>query len=295
MGLFGLIWSYTQLPNFLKSLMLNTYLLANSFDIGRNVVAPFLWKNKIQKIDFLVLTHPDPDHLNGLKFIARTFHVQELWDSGQTSDSPFFRELMSIVRQKDIRRIPLFRGDEPRIVKGVVVQALHPAKEACGARSASQRIKANNLSLVLRLGFGRQTFLFTGDIEKAAEAELIASGVELQSRVIKVPHHGSLTSSTPGFLRKVQPEIAVISAGQGSMSRSSNRRILKRYERLGCRIFRTDLHGAVTMETDGHTLEVRTFRKSSLKPLFPWIGAFWKPDRTTGNRALLRTYGRGDI
>lgn len=233
----------------------------DSFDVGKNVVAPFLWKKKIQKIDFLVLTHPDPDHLNGLKFIARTFRVEELWDSGQKSNSPFFGELMTIVRQKQIHRISLFRGDDPRIINGVVVHPLHPRREDLQAHCWPNRSRANNLSLVLRLVFGSQAFLFTGDIEREAEAELIASGIDLESRVIKVPHHGSLTSSTASFLLKVRPEIAVISAGQRSMFRLPNPKVLKRYEGLGCRIFRTDRHGAITLETDGETLRIKTFQK----------------------------------
>jgi len=233
----------------------------NSFDIGKNVVAPFLWKNKIQKVDYLVLTHPDPDHLNGLNFIARNFRVEELWDSGQKSDSPAFQELMNIVEQKGIRRVSLFRGEEPRIVNGVVVQPLHPPRKDCSATGVSPGCTRNNLSLVLRFVFGDQTVLFTGDIEKEAEAELIASEVSLDSHVIKVPHHGSRTSSTPKFLAKVQPEIAIISVRQRSYRSLPNTKVLKRYERLGCKIFRTDLHGAVTLKTDGKTLRIKTFRK----------------------------------
>jgi competence protein ComEC len=236
----------------------------DSFDVGRNVVAPFLWKKKIQKIDFLVLSHPDPDHLNGLKFIARTFRVEELWDSGQESNSPSFGELMGIMRDKGIRRMSLFREDSPQTIHGVVVQPLHPPREACQTDRVSPRCTTNNRSLVFRIIFGAQTFLFTGDIEKEAEAEMIAWATDIESRVIKVPHHGSLTSSTIPFLEKVRPEIAVISAGQRGLNRASSQRILNRYERLGCHIFRTDRHGAVTMETDGDWLTIDTFRKPRL-------------------------------
>ena len=236
----------------------------DSFDVGKNVVAPFLWKKKIQKIDFLVLSHPDPDHLNGLKFIARTFGVEELWDSGQKRNSRSFGELMGIMRDQGIRRMSLFREDSPQTIHGVVVQPLHPPRGACQTDRVSPRCTTNNRSLVLRIIFGGQTFLFTGDIEKEAEAEMVAWATDLESRVIKVPHHGSLTSSTIPFLQKVRPEIAVISAGQRGLNRPSSQRVLDRYERLGCRIFRTDRHGAVTMETDGDWLRIDTFRKPRL-------------------------------
>ncbi len=271
----------------------------DSFDIGKNVVAPFLWKRKIMRIDFLVLTHPDPDHLNGLKFVARTFKVRELWDSGQESDSPFFQELMTIVKEKGIRRISLFRGDAPQIIDGVIVHPLHPRKEADKPHSGSQRSKPNNRSLVLRLAFGRQTFLFTGDIEREAEAELIASGVDLESRVIKVPHHGSLTSSTPAFLAEVQPEIAIISARRRSFFSLPSTRIIKRYERFGCRIFRTDLHVAITVKTNGERLQIETFRKPSPDAAHrPWfdsressLGGFLLSSH--GGAWFPRVFGKG--
>jgi competence protein ComEC len=236
----------------------------DSFDVGENVVAPVLWKKKIKKVDFLVLTHPDPDHLNGLKFIARTFHVRELWDSGQESDSPFFDEFMTIVRQKGIQRVSMFREDEPRVINGVTVHLLHPSR-----RARSQGVTPNNRSLVLRLVFGSQTFLFTGDIEREAEAELIRSGVDLRSRVIKVPHHGSRTSSTSAFLKQVRPEIALVSVGQKSFLHLPNRTVLRRYQQFGSSVFRTDQHGAITLETDGKTLTVKTFRNPHTEPAVP--------------------------
>jgi competence protein ComEC len=226
------------------------------FDVGKNVIAPFLWKKKIRKIDFLVLTHPDPDHLNGLKFIARNFKVDELWDSGLNIDSPSFLELMETVQQKGIRRVSLFRGQSPRIVNGVTVRTLHPARSNPGMRGTGRG--TNNFSLVLKLTFGRRTFLFTGDIEREAEAELVASHVDLRGQVIKVPHHGSNTSSTERFLDRVQPEIAIISARETAVFRLPNRKVLKRYTDLGCKILRTDHHGAVILQTDGSNLKIRT-------------------------------------
>jgi len=250
-----------EFPRGKKALIDGGGFYDDTFDIGKNVVAPFLWKKKIQKIDFLVLSHPDPDHLNGLKFIAQTFRVKELWDSGQENNSPFFQEFMRIVAEKGIQRVSLFQEDDPRTIHGVVVQVLHPSRDACQTHQAARRCSANNRSLVLRFVFGGQTFLFTGDIEKEAEAELVASGLELESRVLKVPHHGSLTSSTVPFLRKVRPEIAIVCAGERGLSRPSSQEVLTRYEDLGCHIFRTDRHGAVAMETNGKTLKIRTFRE----------------------------------
>jgi competence protein ComEC len=191
-------------------------LYDDRFDVGKQVIAPFLWKNKINKIDLLILTHPDPDHLNGLIFVARYFNVDELWDSGQEGSSPAFQELMAIVKDQGIRRTPLFRGDPPREMNGVIVQFLHPPKEEEGQRHPElfSRSTTNNRSMVLRLVFGREAFLFAGDIEKEAESEIVQSGIEIASPILKVPHHGSLSSSTPQFVARVRPEIAIINVRQ---------------------------------------------------------------------------------
>jgi competence protein ComEC len=235
----------------------------DSFDVGKNVIAPFLWKKKIGRIHFLVLTHPDPDHLNGLKFITRTFRAEELWDSGLESTSPFFQEFMDTVRDKGINRISMFRGMDPRIINDVIIHPLHPQTESFQNRSPSMQPKANNQSLVLKLSYGSQSFLFTGDIEKEAEAELTSSGVDLQSQVIKVPHHGSLTSSTGPFLEKVRPRIALISAAGRGLFKLPNPRVVERYRDLGCQIYRTDQHGAITIKTDGQGLKIETFLKKN--------------------------------
>jgi competence protein ComEC len=249
-----------EFPGGKKALIDGGGFYDDRFDIGKNVIAPFLWRKKIQKIDFLVLTHPDPDHLNGLKFIARTFRVDELWDSGLENTSPSFREFMSIVREKDIHRISLFRGDEPRKISGVIVTPLHPWRKVLQTPGPSPPLKANNFSLVLKLSYGRQSFLFTGDIEADAEAEIAASGVDLKSRVIKVPHHGSLTSSTDRFLSQVQPQVAVVSVGKRGMFHLPNEKVLDRYQRRGTRILRTDQHGAIYLETDGQSLRISSFQ-----------------------------------
>ena len=121
--------------------------------------------------------------------------------------------------------------------------------------------------MVLRLVFGREAFLFAGDIEKEAESEIVQSGIEIASPILKVPHHGSLSSSTPQFVARVRPEIAIINVRQRN-SFLPSREVLERYEDLGCKILRTDLHGAISIETEGQNLSLHTFLKP-LKSLNP--------------------------
>ena len=119
---------------------------------------------------------------------------------------------------------------------------------------------SNNNSLVIRISFGTVSFLFPGDIMAAAEHELTqATESKLNSTVFMAPHHGSKTSSTDVFLDAVNPQICIISCGWKSRYKFPHPEVLQRYTRRGCRTYRTDLHGAVTLITDGQELEVRPF------------------------------------
>jgi competence protein ComEC len=135
---------------------------------------------------------------------------------------------------------------------------LHPLRF-----KASQWEDLNNSSLVIKLTLGRISFLFTGDIEREAETVIIRSEDNLKSTVIKVPHHGSMTSSTAGFLKKVKPGFAVFSVGYHNGLGFPHGKIIRRYEKFGCKIYRTDRDGAVMMTTDGADLKIKTFGKTT--------------------------------
>lgn len=227
------------------------------FDIGRKVVAPFLWKKRINRIDELVLTHPHPDHMNGLKFLVRHFQIGRLWISGEGKDTPSYayREFERIVNE---RKIPVWivgTGDEETI-GGVKISVLHPPKGRPFQQGATGNAKINNNSLVLKIAFGEKSFLFPGDIEKEAEGFLVRQG-GLKSTVLLIPHHGSLTSSTEAFLDAVSQQFAVISAGRGLGL--SHRKVLGRLGKRGVPVYRTDLNGAVTFTTDGRQMQARSF------------------------------------
>ncbi len=228
-------------------------------DIGKNVIAPFLWKKKIRKIDILVLTHPDPDHLKGLNFIASQFRIGQFWDNGLPDDSESYLQLQRTLSQKKIERISLNEHSDPRIINGVETFFLNPP--AGSGLRVRNRTPAwlNNQSLVMRLRIKNITLLLTGDVEREAEEWMVRKGHPLRAQVLKVPHHGSSTSSIPLFLAKVKPDYAIISVGERTMGRLPHPEVIKRYEDLGSTIFRTDQHGAITVQTDGESLAVKTY------------------------------------
>jgi competence protein ComEC len=120
----------------------------------------------------------------------------------------------------------------------------------------------NSNSLVLTVRYGKVTLLLPGDIEQEAERLLLEQGTDLQAQVLKVPHHGGRTSSSEPFLARVRPKVAVVSAGYRNRFRHPHQETLDRYRANGITLHRTDLDGAVTITTDGTTVEVATFRQA---------------------------------
>ena len=144
-------------------------------------------------------------------------------------------------------------------INGVVVEFLHPPPSPWPVNGSSYHTDINNRSLVMKLTYRKMSVLFPGDIHKEAEAKLLKSPDLLKSTLLKVPHHGSLTSSSPQFINAVQPQISLISVGIQSVFHLPHQDILERYRQSGCQIFRTDQDGAITLKTDGYSLKVETF------------------------------------
>jgi len=223
----------------------------DTFDIGENVVSPFLWRKGIKKIDYLVLTHSHPDHLNGLKAVARNFKIGEYWETFSPLEDKKYLELKALLSPK-IKQKRMFRGTTV-YVKDVKIEVLHPEKANFIVFNAH-----NDQSLVLKVSYGKISFLFTGDISKKAEKEILKNFYNIKSQVLKSPHHGSLSSSSMEFLKKVSPKIIVISVGERNLYGFPNPEILKRYEEISAEVYRTDTHGAIEISSDGYTISTLT-------------------------------------
>ena len=230
----------------------------NSFDVGGLVVAPLIWKKKIKKIDYLVLSHPHPDHLNGLLSIAKNFKVKEIWTNGEKVYTDTFEEFEEIIREREIRQVIIDREHPDRKINGVLVEFLHPPKSSWHETSKSYHSGINNHSLVIKFTYKDIGMLFTGDIYKEVERELINTAANLKSTILKVPHHGSKTSSSLPFLEHVQPQIAIFSIGHKNIFHLPSHKVIERYQEQGCQILRTDQDGAITIETDGSCINIKT-------------------------------------
>jgi competence protein ComEC len=234
------------------------------FDMGARVLAPLLWRKKIKSIDALILTHPNSDHLNGLIYIAEHFNVRQIWTNNEDRNTFGYRTLMSVVAQEDIT-MPKFENlARQQMINGVALNIIYPQADFLKKKAADKWRNSNNNSLVVRVSLGSISFLFPGDVTTKAENELVhIAPVNLSSTVLLAPHHGSRSSSTVPFLDSVDPQIVVISAGWKNRFRFPHPDVLKRYSHRGCRIFRIDTHGAVTLITDGQNLAVKPFLQIS--------------------------------
>ncbi len=216
------------------------------FDVGEKVVAPFLWHERITRLDYMVLSHPNSDHYGGLPFIVRNFDIGEVWESGIEEKNSGYIDFKRALVERLLVSKKVGDGDE-LIINKATIKVLNPPK---GYSSTDDRA-ANNGSLVLKITHGDTSFLFTGDIEKAAEEQLLSKGSGLKSTVLKVPHHGSLTSSSEGFLKRVQPQKAIFFVGHKNRFGFPKEAVTKRYKIIHAEIYRTDRDGAIAAFSDG--------------------------------------------
>ncbi len=231
----------------------------STFDVGARVVAPLLWRKKIASVDTVVVTHPNSDHLNGLLFILDRFHVHSVWSNSEPAQTAGYEKFLKLIETRGIRSVPFHLLSREQALNGVQFSILSPPSDFLSRRNRTPWRDLNNNSIVVRVEYGLNSFLLTGDIESAAESELVkTAGSVLKSTVLVLPHHGSRTSSTAGFLNHVSPKFVVVSAGWKNRYRFPHPEVVARVKAKGCRIFRTDLDGAVTFITDGKRLDVTT-------------------------------------
>lgn len=231
----------------------------SSFDTGQMVIAPYLYHERISKIDTVVLTHPHPDHLLGLLHILDNFGVQEFWNTGWISDDEDYQKLEKIVRERKIKTF-FFPKDltARKNVANTEINFIWPSHSSGVSTNEVSDNDINDSSLVFQIKYGGKSFLITGDISAEIENVLVRSGKDLRSDVLFVPHHGSAHSSSIDFIKKVACNYAVISAGKGNTFHHPHPSTLERYAAAQVHILRTDQDGAVTLTTDGTKLSVQT-------------------------------------
>ncbi len=224
-----------------------------AYDFGRTRLLPRLAELGAVSFDAVVLSHPHPDHSRGLVALLRLVPVERLYLPRGAPRNPFLDEALEAVSGGRPPVEALGAGDRFRAA-GVEFEVLHPGPESY------PRAPENNGSLVVAARLGGRRVLLTGDVEALAEADLVGRGVDLSADVLKVPHHGSRTSTTEELLAEVRPRIALVSAGRRNRFGHPGREVIERLESSGARVFRTDRHGDVALLfRDGRIFPSRPF------------------------------------
>jgi competence protein ComEC len=211
-------------------------------DIGGKVIVPFLHWRGIDQIDYMLITHLDYDHYSGLEKVVNTLPVKKiLWGVLGEQDSDRFEKLLSAIKKKKIPMERVQAGDMINLDAETSISIINPDTKLVRAGGLSD----NNASVVVRLSYGESSLLLCGDIESDLEYLLINEQYNLNSTVLKVPHHGSDSASSPEFINAVNPAAVVISCGRYSRKPAGLQQVVKRYRKRGTKVYRTDANGAV--------------------------------------------------
>lgn len=219
---------------------------ASQFDFGEDVISPYLWSRGISRLDTVAVTHAHSDHIGGICAVLRNFKPRELW-LGVEPSSAMLDNVLATARALGIKVVRRWEGDQFDF-GGAHFEVFYPARDAViGDRPR------NNDSMVLRASYGATSMLLEGDAEKRVERYILGRH-QLAATVLKVGHHGSTNATTAEFVNHARPQFAVISAGFANSFGLPRMETLSRLSEAGARVYRTDLHGAVTFYLDGHSV-----------------------------------------
>ena len=225
----------------------------SAFDIGDRVVAPVLRAAGIRRLDYVAITHGDPDHVGGARAVVREFRPRELWIGIPVPRSEILAALQAEAQQRGADWKSVRTGDHI-VVDDVDIVVRHPPP----ADWERQKVR-NDDSIVLELLWRDVSVLMTGDVGRTVERTMLTGIHDVPLRIVKVPHHGSLTSSSVEFVHAATPRVAVFSVGRSNHFGHPAPEVLERYRDAGAEIFRTDRDGAVMVDTDGYSVSVHGF------------------------------------
>lgn len=223
--------------------------MSNSFDVGNKTLLPYLLDKGISKIDYIMVSHFDSDHCQGLNAIIENMKVENIIICKQSTITNEYLEIMEKCNNKKIKIITVKRGDKIKIDTFTIIEIFHPTNQFLDDGKGGLNANAIVCKLNYKISNNKYfTMLFTGDIEEEAEKQLeLIYGTKLKADVLKVAHHGSKTSSTEEFIKLVSPKIALIGVGKDNKFGHPNEGVLKRLNENKAKIYRTDLCGEISL------------------------------------------------
>jgi len=228
------------------------------FDAGRKVIAPFFWKRNIYRLDAVLLTHADQDHVGGVPTVLEAFHPHYVFESGFPKDTVAYRRYRKTLKKLRIKPILLHRGQKITGYPGVSLEILNPPTPFLRGTGRDE----NNNGVVLKLTHGDVHLLFTADIQERALEDLRRSGQDLRAEILKMPHHGGdLGEEAASFLRAVSPNIAVISVGEKEGFHLPSLKTISLLDHFRIPIYQTVDTGAIHVVSDGENIFIETGRE----------------------------------
>lgn len=222
------------------------YMLVDAGEKDKGtVVVNYLKSRGVEKLDYVVATHPHSDHIGGMAEVLNAFPVSNIIMPKVNNTTATYTNMLKVIQQKGIKAIEPKIGDSYKLGNSTFT--------IVGPKKYDTK-NMNNDSVAFRLVYGNNSFLFCGDAEKEEESDIIASGQTLKSDVYKVSHHGSTTSSSSAFLNMVQPKYAIIEVGEGNSYGHPKEKTLEALSKIGATIYRTDLNGNIIISSDGKTI-----------------------------------------
>ncbi len=232
----------------------------NNYNVGKSILMPYLLARKIKTIDYMIFSHFDNDHCQGLLYVLENLKVKSVLIGEQYEEYQNYQKLKEVAKRKSIKIYTLKKGDSLKLTKNLKIEVLWPKKEEMISENS-----INNNSLVLKITFGNFSILFTGDIEKVAEEKILKEyeGKQklLQSTILKVAHHGSKTSSIKEFIQKVNPKCALIGVGKDNKFGHPSNITLETLKELNTKIYRTDQCGEISIKVTKQNYYITNFVK----------------------------------
>lgn len=217
------------------------------FDVGESTLLPYLLDRKITTIDYMMISHFDADHCNGLIAVLKNIRVKTLLISEQLEICNEYNNIVDIVKEKNIDICIVKKGDKIEIDSNVFMNIIYPQKEL-------ELKDINNNSIVAKLEYNDFSMLFTGDIEKEAEQKIIqyysSNAKDLKSIILKIAHHGSKTSTKEELLELINPKIALIGVGKNNMFGHPSTETIKLLEKHNIKVYRTDIDGEIRIDVN---------------------------------------------
>jgi competence protein ComEC len=263
------------------------------FDMGRGVVAPYLWNRGIRTIDHVVATHPQLDHVGGLAYVLRHFKVGHFWGTGDKREEPFYQRLQEALARQGLTEQMARAELEMLPASECGLHILNPPDviepRALPTRRSNEGHALNNRSIVIRLACGNHRMLFTADVEQEAMWRMSQNSRSDRIDVLKVPHHGAGSSLQRDWLEHVNPRHAVISVGRHNSYGHPAQQVLDAYVNRGTAIYRTDQDGGIWVTgTRSHpVLQIHRTNDEMLQRT-ALLSCFWACEQSNWEKLLMR-------